>query len=231
MASGNSSSNPLSIQCLAVSCKGLSLIHVRPADGRRAVLGHVMQDGRRPTKTNVRQLIRMQAGHVPAERVSEDYVGSTYACPPASRRSALKEDRGATAPLASGRSLHFQERSLHFQAQQRAAGVASCSHCRHNRVDRRRWCRAPSPFGGMPCRSNSAQARSSPRTPNRFFDSVAGIAHLRTEACGRPRESCMVAEILETVTLQPVEKQFRAGVVGYETSPMAFPGGPLNLVS
>jgi hypothetical protein len=29
----------------------------------------------------------------------------------------------------------------------------------------------------MPCRSNSAQAKSSPRTPNCFFGSVAGMAH------------------------------------------------------
>jgi hypothetical protein len=31
----------------------------------------------------------------------------------------------------------------------------------------------------IPCRSNSAQAKSSPRTPNCFFDSVAAIGHLQ----------------------------------------------------
>ena len=47
----------------------------------------------------------------------------------------------------------------------------------------------------MPCRCNSAHAKSSPRIPICFFDSVAGIAHLRTEACVRRLESCRVAEI------------------------------------
>jgi hypothetical protein len=35
----------------------------------------------------------------------------------------------------------------------------------------------------MPCRSNSAQAKSSPRTPNSCLNSVDGIAHPRSEAC------------------------------------------------
>jgi hypothetical protein len=52
---------------------------------------------------------------------------------------------------------------------------------------------APTP--ACPAAPNSAQAKSSPRTPNCFFDSVAGIAHLRTKACAHRAETCRATEI------------------------------------
>ena len=76
--------------------------------GGAPVLGHVMQDGRRPTDTSVRQFIRLQAGHVPAERVSEDYVRSSYASPGKPRVSYEVSDsspttaRAATTTTATG---------------------------------------------------------------------------------------------------------------------------------
>ena len=45
-------------------------------------------------------------------------------------------------------------------------------------------------FGRCGARSNSAQAKILTTSTYRRFDSVAAIAHLRTEACGRRLELC-----------------------------------------
>jgi hypothetical protein len=130
--------------------------------------------------------------------------------PPVRGSPMVRCQRSSTTPIASSRMvdpqggqltqrLHLREgdRFKRMAETQSAATLhltkdqcqSSVSDLRGDNVDlspsrqrqfRSRTCR--------PCRSNSAQASSSPRTPNCCLDSAFGIARLQTAACvGRSR--------------------------------------------